>query len=282
MTEQGQDRTGPSLAEDNEALARDYEAISVDRQFVSGRRLVEALGIAAGERVLDVGCGTGLLAEHIAGIVGPAGHGLGIDPLPLRVEMARQEARDRPPRHAAFSVRNAGDLSSIAAASCDVVCLNAVFHGLPDKAGPLREFARVLRPHGRIGIGGGIKQERSRVWQVMAQVLTRPPFAAYPRPRDIVWRVDQEEMRTLLETAGFDVTAIELYDQPHVHASADAAVRFSESSSFGNLLSHLPRELRPAARAALISGLAAIASSDGKIAQESQRMIAIAVKRRLL
>ena len=68
---QVQGRTGPSLAEDNEALASDYEAISVGRQFVTGQRLVEALGIASGERVLDVGCGTGLLVEHIAGIVGP-------------------------------------------------------------------------------------------------------------------------------------------------------------------------------------------------------------------
>lgn len=32
-------------------------------------------------------------------------------------------------------------------------------------------------------------------------------------------------LRTLLETAGFEVTGIELDDVPHVHASADAAVR---------------------------------------------------------
>ena len=86
-------------------------------------------------------------------------------------------------------------------------------------------------------------------------------------------------MRALLEAAGFEVTGIALYDVPYVHASADAAVRYSEASSFGNLLAHLPRELRPAARAALVSALAVIAASDGTIAQEGQRMIAIAVKR---
>lgn len=45
-------------------------------------------------------------------------------------------------------------------------------------------------------------------------------------------------MRTLLEAADFEVKEIELYDASHLRASADTVVRFSESSSFGNLLAH--------------------------------------------
>src|SRR5258708_3086907 len=237
---QVQGRTGPSLAEDNEALVSDYEAISVGRQFVTGQRLVEALGIASGERVLDIGCGTGLLVEHIAGIVGPTGHVLGIDPLPLRIEMACRKAKDRALANAEFQVGNANDLSSIASASFDVVCLNAVFHWLPDKAGPLREFARVLRPRGRIGISGGAKEQRLRMGQVMVEVLARPPFAAYPRPRDIFWRVDEEEMRALFEATGFEVTGIALCVVPYVHASAAAPAPYSQSTSLVHFLPHLP------------------------------------------
>ena len=274
-----QRRIGPSLAEDNEALARDYEAVSVDRQFVSGQRLVKVLGIAPGERVLDVGCGTGLLAEHIAGIVGPAGRVLGIDPLPLRVQMARDKARDRSLVNIEFRVEDANDLSSIAAASFDAITLNAVFHWLPDKAGPLREFARVLRGRGRLGIAGTAKDRNSAMRQVIAETLTRPPFAAYPRAGAYVWRVDEAEMRTLLDAAGFDVTEIELYSVPHVHASPEAAVRYAEASSFGNLLAHLPMELRAAARAALVGNLQTVVAADGSIAEDGRRMIAIGVKR---
>jgi SAM-dependent methyltransferase len=267
---------GPSLADDSEALARDYERISVGRQFQAGRRLVQALAIAPGERVLDVGCGTGLLAEHIAGIVGPTGQVRGIDPLPLRIDLAQSKARP----NLAFRVGNANDLSAIPSASFDVVCLNAVLHWLPEKTGPLREFARVLRPGGRIGIGGGVKDQHSPLPGVMGQVLARPPFAAHPRPSGgITFRVDERELRELLEGAGFAMKSVERYDSPYMHASADAAVRYSEASSFGNLLAHLPRELRPAARQAIAQELAPLAAADGTIPQDRRRMIAIAVRK---
>src|SRR5258708_20410684 len=87
----------PSLTEDSDELARDYDRVSVDRQFLSGKMLVRDLAVAAGERVLDVGCGTGLLAEYIADRVGPTGYVLGVDPLPLRIELPQPKTRPHPP-----------------------------------------------------------------------------------------------------------------------------------------------------------------------------------------
>jgi ubiquinone/menaquinone biosynthesis C-methylase UbiE len=265
----------PSLSEDSDQLARDYEQVSRNRQFQSGQRLVAALAIVPGERVLDVGCGTGLLAEHIADIVGSTGHVLGIDPLPLRIELAQAKAR----ANLEFRVGSAEDLSGIPDGSVDVVCLNAVFHWLPEKTGPLREFARVLRTGGRLGIGGGAKEQRSPLRGVMRRVLAQPPFADYPRPvGELYTRVDTEEMRTLMTGAGFEAVSVDLYDSLFVHASAEAVVRYAEASSFGNLFGHLPHALRPAARIALVEALTPLAAADGSFPQDGRRMIAMARK----
>lgn len=265
----------PSLSADSDALARDYEQVSAERQFQSGQRLVKALAIAAGERVLDVGCGTGLLAEHIAGIAGPAGYVLGVDPLPLRVELARSKARP----NLAFAVDNAYDLSSIAAGSFDVVCLNAVFHWLPEKAGPMRAFARILRPGGRIGISGVGKGERGVLRSAMATALATAPFDRFRRTEGLTHPVDEAEMRGLMETAGFSVRSIDVRGFTQTYASPEAAIRYSEASSFGNLLNNLPEELRSPARAAIARELTVVARPDGSIQREGRRMVAIGVRR---
>src|SRR5579872_6724812 len=105
------DRPAPNLHLDTEQLARDYDTISATRQFESGKRLVDELALKEGDHVLDVGCGTGLLADHIAGIVGPQGLVLGIDPLPMRIELAKKRTR----ANLAFDVGDARDLSMLAA-----------------------------------------------------------------------------------------------------------------------------------------------------------------------
>src|SRR6187551_777044 len=62
-----------SLSLDTPELARHYESVSVDRQFEAGKLLIERLAVRSGERVFDVGCGTGLLAEYVAQLVGANG-----------------------------------------------------------------------------------------------------------------------------------------------------------------------------------------------------------------
>jgi ubiquinone/menaquinone biosynthesis C-methylase UbiE len=262
----------PSLLLDNSELARDYDRVSAPRQFQSGKRLVADLAIKPGERVLDVGCGTGLLAEHIADLVGPEGRVLGVDPLPLRIGLALAKARP----NLAFQVGDAYDLGDLPSSSFDVVVLNAVFHWLPEKTAPLLAFARLLRRGGRIGISTGLKGYVAPVHRVMRDVLAEPPFDQYLRRREsITFRVDPEELRALFETTGFVPTLIEVRPTEQTHPSPEAAVRFSEASSFGNAFGHLPEELKPLAREAVRRGLEAIATPEG-IVQHGSRLVAIA------
>jgi arsenite methyltransferase len=266
----------PSLALDNTSLALDYERISATRQFESGKHLVADLGIGPGERVLDVGCGTGLLACHIAGLVGEQGRVLGVDPLPLRIGLAASRVRD----NLSFEVGDAYDLGSLADRSFDVVVLNSVFHWLPEKTGPLLSFGRVLRTGGRLGISTGLKGHLTVLQQILRRVLAEPPFDRYPRIREsITFQVGAEEMRALFQTTGFLPVRIEVQETGRHHPSPEAAVRFTEASSFGNSFGHLPPELREPARARVRQALAEIAEPDGSLFVPAHRLVAIGERR---
>lgn len=268
----------PSLEHGSSALARPRDAVSVDSRFEGGVRLVEALAVTAGERVLDVGCGTGLLAAYMARLVGPRGFVLGIDPMPRRIEVAREHRRMEALPWADFRVGSASGLSDVGAETFDVVCLNAVFHWLPDKAVALRQFFRVLCPGGRIGIAGSTRDQVSAMRLAIGGVLARPPFAAHRRERPLIWRVDDQEMRGLLAAAGFETVRIAIHDAPQLLPSAEAVARFAEASSFGDLLGHLPADLRAQARKAIVAALAPLALADGSIVSEGHRMIAVATR----
>jgi arsenite methyltransferase len=266
---------GPSLKLDDEALAQDYDRISAQRQFVSGQYLVKQLAIAAGERVLDVGCGTGLLCEYIADLTGPTGHVLGIDPLPLRIKLAQARARVG----LEFRVGDAYDLGDFPTASLDVICLNAVFHWLPEKSGPLREFARLLRRSGRLGISTRLGHRDSSLREALTRVMAQPPFNAYPYPRTVmVEPITERLVNDLLLAAGFAVARLEVRETVRKYQSAEEVIRFSEASSFGNLFAHLPPELKPDAREQLTRALDDIARSHG-LGDVRLGLIAIGVRR---
>lgn len=151
-----------SFAFDTPNLAQLYERISAERQFRIGQVLLDNLALAPGEKLLDVGCGTGILTEYAANIVGLAGSVSGIDPLPLRIELALRRERS----NLSFRVGDAYDLSSFDKQSIDIVFLNAVLHWLPEKLGPLRQFFNVLRSGGRLGITTGSKDHPNKVQEL--------------------------------------------------------------------------------------------------------------------
>lgn len=113
-------------------------------------RVLELAGIGPGQRVLDIGCGTGTQALAARQLVGDRGQVCGIDASPEMIARARSKAeamglyvdfREAPAQALPF-----GD------ASFDVVISTTVIHCLPEEARALcfAEMARVLRPDGKV------------------------------------------------------------------------------------------------------------------------------------
>jgi arsenite methyltransferase len=242
-----------SLDLDTKHLAEEYERISIERQFRAGKRLIAELALRPGERVLDIGAGTGLLAEYVATLVGPTGSVVGIDPLPLRIEIANRRSH----LGLSFKVANANDLSEFSESEFDAAYMNAVFHWLPDKRVPLQQVFRVLRSDGRLGILTGVKGNSNPLHGIRERVMKRAPYNQYQQASGpVAYRVTPEELRNYLNEAGFTIAKLELREREQPEASPEEMIQFSEASSFGNFLGNLPIELREAARADIILELA--------------------------
>jgi ubiquinone/menaquinone biosynthesis C-methylase UbiE len=109
------------------------------------------LDIASGERILDVGCGSGAVTREIARRVGGRGLAVGLDPSPALLAVARELAQE-----AGFGDRiefREGDALRLPFPdrSFDVVVCVTVLSHVPKGEAAVPELVRVLRSGGRLG-----------------------------------------------------------------------------------------------------------------------------------
>jgi ubiquinone/menaquinone biosynthesis C-methylase UbiE len=174
-----------------EPLAREVFAISPPRR---------------GERVLDVACGTGIVARKAAELVGRDGEVVGVDVNPRMIEVAKE----LPPPAGAPTKFMQGDGTALDLSddSFDVVYCQQGLQFFPDRSAGVQEMRRVLVDGGRAVIAAWLGIEHQPLFAALADAEERHLAAAgVPASRDELEAPfslgDSGEIRTLFEQAGF-------------------------------------------------------------------------------
>jgi SAM-dependent methyltransferase len=142
---------GPSYAAD----LLDYDATELAAIPVANSASFAGVGnphcvamIAAGETVVDIGCGAGTDLLLAARKVGPTGKAIGVDMTPAMADKARAGARQMGLEHVEVRVGDALELP-VESSTIDVVISNGVINLTPDKDRAYAEAFRILKPGGR-------------------------------------------------------------------------------------------------------------------------------------
>ena len=213
--------------------------------------LLDAAGITAGARVLDVGCGTGSLSRAAAART--AGPVLGVDLSAAMVDAARARSAG-----AAAFLRADAQVHPFPDAAFDVVLsrTGASFFGDPPAA--FANLARATAPGGRLALLTWQAATRNEWFTEITSALAGRPFPGpppgVPGPFALA---DPEVVHALLGGAGFVDVEITDAREPAVFGRDPVVARDVMASLLGWLAT------APDARAALLAVMAAHAGPDG-------------------
>lgn len=157
-----------SASEDDIAAASAYEGLHVPALFAQwAPRLVDAAQVRDGDRVLDVACGTGIVAREAASRVGQQGSVAGLDPNPGMLAVAERLA---PGIQWRLGVAEALPYEDD---SFEAVVSQFGLMFFPDRSAALREMIRVVTPGGRIAVAVWESLEKSEAYPIEVALLER-------------------------------------------------------------------------------------------------------------
>jgi ubiquinone/menaquinone biosynthesis C-methylase UbiE len=134
-----------------EDLADDYDQSGVPFFQPIAARLCDLVSPQPGEQALDLGCGRGAAALRLAEAVTGSGSVTAVDISPAMVEHTRRAAAEAGLDQITTEVVDA-QTPSLPDGSFDLFVCSLVLFFLPDPAGALAAWLRLLRPSGRFGI----------------------------------------------------------------------------------------------------------------------------------
>ncbi len=256
----------PDFSFGDQSVAASYDNVLVPLLFTPwATQLVERFKPWHGLTVLDLATGTGVVADMLAGHVGPAGQVTGADINAEMLALARQRCAGATPP-VEFIEASAQSLGMPDASVSVVVCQQG-FQFFPDKMAAATEIFRVLRGGGRVIVTtwcpvadceyfGAICEALRRVGEVAVSDMMRVPFDFMPAA----------ELASYFEASGFEHVHVRQEQLPFtIDQGVPEAVQVAYATPIGPKLRALPEEQQREFRHALTTLL-------GELSQDGQTM----------
>lgn len=233
--------------------------------FVSdfGERIITLLDPQPGERILDVGCGTGHLTARIANY---GAQTVGVDHAATMIEQARSN-------YPALDFRVANGETMRFDEPFDAVFSNAALHWMKDAPAVAESLWHALKPGGRLVIEMGGKTNVQIIWAGLCDALAA---AGQPRPTDTPWYFPSiGEYATLLEKQGFYVSYMFHFKRP-TPLEGEEGMRNWLAMFTNNILRDLPPARQEATIADVENRLRPLLYQDGQWVGDYVRLRVIA------
>ena len=167
-----------------------------------GQGVVDLLNPQPGERILDLGCGTGQLSQEIAN------RGAIVVGLDADAAMVAEAQRNFP--SPTFAVADAREF--LLDEPVDAILSNAVFHWIDDPVAVAKHMWLALKPGGRLAVEFGGKGNVATITAAIADAYRKLGYGAVSMPS---WYFPPiGEYTSLLERQGFEVQLASLRDRP--------------------------------------------------------------------
>jgi ubiquinone/menaquinone biosynthesis C-methylase UbiE len=249
----------PDAFQVSAAAAEVYESTFVPAIFAEwAPLLVDLAGVAPGRSVLDVACGTGIVARTAADRLPDAGSVTGVD---LNEAMLAVAGRVRPD-----IVWRAADAASLPFPdrSFDVVLCQMALMFFPDRRRALAEMARVVTADGTVALAVPASLDEQPAYGRFVDLVVRHAGPAARSLLGTYWACgDRDELRALVESAGLAVTATRTHVGTARFGSVEAFVATEIEGS--PLVDRITPEVYAGIRADAADALAPFTTPDGRV-----------------
>lgn len=235
--------------------------------------LIEAASLRPGERVLDVACGTGIVARRAAVRVGPRGAVAGADVNPAMLAVARAAPAPASPQIQWYET--AAEAMPLPDEAYDVVFCQLGLQFMDDKVAALREVHRLLVPEGRALVN---VPRPGRFFGVLEDAFARHVPDGAPFVRMVFSLHDPLELDRLVRDAGFRDVVVRTDAKPlHLPPPREFLWRYVGCTPLTSMLAEVDPGRLAALERDVLAGWEAWVR-DGGMSYEQEVLVARATK----